>query len=233
MKTLVLGDIHGRTCWKDITSEQDYDKVVFLGDYFDTHESISYPQQIENFENMLSFKVNYPEKVVLLLGNHDNSYFADERCSGYSPKYANTIKSILQEADDLGYLQVAYIQGDILITHAGVSQYWLTNVAYLSDASEISMDDKYSLLFNHLKGGDSYGNSISQGPLWIRPEALLQSAVKDYRQIVGHTRFSKPVFLENIYFNDLLPSYYIVIEEGAINYIDNGTKEIYNNNPSK
>lgn len=231
MKTLVLGDIHGRTCWKDITSEQDYDKVVFLGDYFDTHENISYPQQIENFENVLSFKADYPEKVVLLLGNHDNSYFGDERCSGYSFKYADTIKSILHEADDLGYLQITCIQGDILMSHAGVTKYWLHEVAKHSDVTEISMKDEAALLFNYLKGGDMYGNSISQGPLWIRPEALLKDAVKDYRQIVGHTGFSKPVYIDGIYFNDLLPNYYIVIEEGAINYINNGTKEIYNNNP--
>ena len=232
MRTLVLGDIHGRTCWKDITSEQDYDKVVFLGDYFDTHESISYPQQIENFENVLSFKADYPEKVVLLLGNHDNSYFADERCSGYNVKYADAIKSVLHEADDLGYLQVTYIQGDILMSHAGVTEFWLHKIAKCSDVTEISMKDEASLLFNYIMGGDTYGNSISQGPLWIRPESLLKDAVKDYRQIVGHTGFSRPVWIDGIYFNDLLPNYYIVVEEGAINYINNGTKEIYNSNPS-
>ncbi len=37
MKTIVIGDIHGRTSWKDIIEkEQTWDKVIFIGDYFDS-----------------------------------------------------------------------------------------------------------------------------------------------------------------------------------------------------
>ncbi|MDR0452283.1 MAG: hypothetical protein LBH15_04505, partial [Treponema sp.] len=36
-------------------------------------------------------------------------------------------------------------------------------------------------------GADSYGNDITQGPLWIRPESLLSDALPGYSQIVGHT----------------------------------------------
>ena len=31
------------------------------------------------------------------------------------------------------------------------------------------------------------GNSYYQGPLWIRPPALIQSPWRNYNQIVGHT----------------------------------------------
>ena len=49
MVTLVFGDIHGRTIWKDIVKKEKYDKVIFLGDYVTTHELISDEQQLSNF----------------------------------------------------------------------------------------------------------------------------------------------------------------------------------------
>ena len=38
---LVIGDIHGRTIWKNIIEEENPDKIIFLGDYVSTHEDIS------------------------------------------------------------------------------------------------------------------------------------------------------------------------------------------------
>ena len=34
---LVLGDIHGRTIWKDIIDTENPDLIIFLGDYVTTH----------------------------------------------------------------------------------------------------------------------------------------------------------------------------------------------------
>lgn len=36
MKTVIVGDIHGRTIWKDILEKEQPDRVVFLGDYVST-----------------------------------------------------------------------------------------------------------------------------------------------------------------------------------------------------
>lgn len=69
---LVIGDIHGRTIWKDIIEKEDPDKVIFLGDYVSTHEDISSTQQINNLGDILTYKENNPDKVVLLRGNHKN-----------------------------------------------------------------------------------------------------------------------------------------------------------------
>ena len=66
MKTLVLGDIHGRTIWKDIIEKENPDKVIFLGDYVSTHEGISSDQQIEELYAILDYKDNNPDKVILL-----------------------------------------------------------------------------------------------------------------------------------------------------------------------
>ena len=70
MKTLVLGDIHGKTVWKDIIDSENPDKIIFLGDYVSTHDKISSSQQIDNLENILSYKEDNLDKVILLRGNH-------------------------------------------------------------------------------------------------------------------------------------------------------------------
>ena len=70
MKIIILGDIHGRKCWKDILDNEQYDLVVFLGDYVSTHQDISEEAQIENLKDILEFKEANPNKVILLRGNH-------------------------------------------------------------------------------------------------------------------------------------------------------------------
>ena len=75
MKELVLGDIHGRTIWKDIIKKENPDKVIFLGDYVSTHEGISSKQQVANLEEILAYKKENPDKVILLRGNHKINKF--------------------------------------------------------------------------------------------------------------------------------------------------------------
>ena len=69
---LVIGDIHGRTIWKDIIEKENPDKIIFLGDYVSTHDNISSSQQINNLEEILAYKEDNPDKVILLRGNHKN-----------------------------------------------------------------------------------------------------------------------------------------------------------------
>ena len=72
MKILVLGDIHGRTIWKDIIEKENPDKIIFLGDYVSTHDNISADQQLSNLNNILNYKEESSDKVILLRGNHKN-----------------------------------------------------------------------------------------------------------------------------------------------------------------
>lgn len=219
MKTLVIGDLHGRTQWKFITANEDYDKVVFLGDYFDSHENVTHADQIKNFEDLLTFKSDSPDKVVMLYGNHDHSYYCGERCSGYNPEYADKISEVLKEADQLSYLQAVYVQDDIIMSHAGVSKYWLQNIACLESPTDITLEDLSIFNFNYVTGVDYYGDTVSQSPIWIRTKSLVSNPLEGYRQIVGHTPYLKPiVFNDVIYCNDLMPIYYIMVENGDIVY---------------
>ena len=74
MKTLVLGDIHGRSVWKLIYELEKPDRIVFIGDYFDSFD-IKGADQLSNFQDIIKFKESGVCEVVLLIGNHDYHYF--------------------------------------------------------------------------------------------------------------------------------------------------------------
>lgn len=75
MKILVLSDIHGRIIWKDIIAKETPNKIIFLGDYVTSHEGITAEQQLYNLNEILEYKEENPEKVILLRGNHKITNF--------------------------------------------------------------------------------------------------------------------------------------------------------------
>ena len=77
-KILFIGDVHGRDGWIDIANEalRNFRHVVFLGDYVDSFHLR--PVIIKhNLEAIIGFKIQNPDKVTLLLGNHDWAYIYD------------------------------------------------------------------------------------------------------------------------------------------------------------
>ena len=69
-KFLIFGDIHGRTIWKDIIKKENPDITIFLGDYCTTHYDISSEDQISNLKEILQYKRDNLDRVILLRGNH-------------------------------------------------------------------------------------------------------------------------------------------------------------------
>ena len=56
-KVVVIGDIHASKIWKDILQQEtDCDKVIFLGDYFDTYE-----EAVDHYNECLSNEIEYHE----------------------------------------------------------------------------------------------------------------------------------------------------------------------------
>lgn len=76
-KIIIVPDVHGRTFWK-LAKEKinEIDRVVFLGDYLDPYpvEDISLEKAIEGLKEIINFKKEFSEKVILLIGNH-KKYF--------------------------------------------------------------------------------------------------------------------------------------------------------------
>ena len=79
----ICPDVHGRQFWKIVREHKDeFDKICFLGDYVSPYpaEGITNDEAIEVLKEVVEFKKENPDKVVLLLGNHDGSYLNTEIC---------------------------------------------------------------------------------------------------------------------------------------------------------
>lgn len=212
MKTLVLGDIHGRNCWETIVNQNTFEKVVFIGDYFDSRDRNITPKiEIDNFKRIVNFKLENFDRVILLVGNHDFHYFnfTKGRYSGYDYSKSQEVGELLHDALNKNLLQMCYVQDNFLMTHAGVTKTWCQdNNIDLTDI-EHSIND----LFKHRPNAFDFtigrnwsytGNDVCQTPIWVRPQSLEKDMIDGYVQIVGHTTEKRIVLGNDVIYIDTL-----------------------------
>jgi len=215
LKTVVIGDIHGRTTWKEIVDlEPDANVVVFMGDYFDSRDRLAGAKQLQNFLDIVAWKLEMEalgtKDVVMLFGNHDFHYmpwFTRDPYSGFLPYMASKYRKAL--VSNMHHLSLAYAQGDVLFTHAGVSVEWLNRFAVKQDsetpwlrlsASDIAkaVNDTFVQFPQRFdfNGFNPFGDDPQQSPIWIRPWALEIANIGrlDARliQVFGHTVSKDP-----------------------------------------
>lgn len=150
MKTIILGDIHGRTVWKDIIEKEQPDRTVFLGDYVSTHESITAQQQIDNFMDILVAKELKPQKYVLLRSNHDlqhiGYWWAD--CSGLNRK----VQDFMSESDirerfltaSQWVYEMKIGEENVVCSHSGISKVWMEQ-NNVHTPSDINLEPSFRL----------------------------------------------------------------------------------------
>lgn len=213
MKVIALGDTHGRSLWKEIVSKhEDADKIVFIGDYFDTHGGgYSANRQIENFKDIVAFKKANMDKVVLLLGNHDFHYLNDvgEQYSGHQWHYRQDINDVLQPAVDEGLVQMSFVHDKYVFTHAGVTKTWVKNSGVDVDNLQESINNLFKTDIKKFKftvgpNFSNYGDDITQPPIWVRPESLLVDILDGKICVVGHTTQDKLTQVGNIILIDTI-----------------------------
>lgn len=216
MKILVLPDIHGRQFWrKPCENVEQYDRVVFLGDYLDPYdfEGISVEDAIDNFKDILLMAKDN-DKVVMLLGNHDMPYYSKMYYgfNAYHHRHSTMrhkeICEIFKEYEDR--FKVAHVEDDVLFTHAGCLRTWLSYAFEKKydeeiDLNELCLDinsllnDRDGLLklymYTHVRGGwDPFGSCIwadISETYWdmanILSEEQRQYAIYQVKQIFGHS----------------------------------------------
>lgn len=235
LKTLVLGDIHGRDIWKKIIEKEAPERVIFLGDYLTSHEGISEEVQASNFLEILEYKENNPKTVILLRGNHDMEALGYP-WAACGPEFYN--KKIFTENDGelknrfLKNTQWLYKDGNTIFSHAGISKHWYeeTIKRHLSGDIESINDVEPNGCFGFIPGPDNLydycGESIYQSLTWIRAWTLLTDPIEGYNQVVGHTTLKKVVEQEKdgmkFYFCDTLGTgSYLTFEDGQpkINFL--------------
>jgi hypothetical protein len=229
MKIIAVGDVHGTDLWKKVAeAETDFDKFIFIGDYFDNFPPHTGDSICANFREILEFQKTHGDKVVMLVGNHDFHYMGltKGRFSGYDEQVAERAKELLDKAP----LQVCYQQDNVLFSHAGVSTAWLKLVFGL-EKETVDIDyinERFwcePQYFNFIiRGGcDPSGDDPHQGPLWIRPDSLKQHMPMGLVQVVGHTHMKQITLAESsaglpqlILIDAPNSGEYLIIENGEI-----------------
>jgi predicted phosphodiesterase len=237
MKIVVIADLHGLSSWEEIvSSHKDADKVVFLGDYFDSFKILGI-DQIYNFKKIIEYKNTSNSEVVMLIGNHDHHYFPEigySGTSGFQNKMSVYINQTIQ--DNRNHLQMAYKTDGFLFTHAGVSQVFMDNTFGINKWDVDNIDQELNDLFKYKPklfeffGRESSGDDMCQTPIWIRPRSLMRankdSEIKNkYIQVVGHTKVMQ-IDIKALsiggryYFIDCLDTsgQYMVINDNVINF---------------
>src|SRR5690606_36257111 len=175
MKTIAIGDIHGDSSWKKIVEKHPDDKIVFIGDYFDSFNIPAYTQK-ENFKDIIEFKKANEKRVTLLFGNHDYHYLPNisDRYSGYQELQQIDIQILLKE--NLHLMQMCYIQDNFIFSHAGVTKTWTENNNIGKNIErDINNLFKYkpnAFKFTMGKHHSVYGDDVEQSPIWVRPYSL-------------------------------------------------------------
>jgi len=197
MKHIVIGDIHGRDNWQEI-SIRNYDKIIFIGDYVDSYELSDFAI-LENLKKIISLKKRHPEKVVLLLGNHDVQYlhYPSQQITGFRPSMQPGLTNLFNKNREL--FQMAYQHGNYIFTHAGITNAWYQEFLRLPALEDIrEANDDIAGLINKVETTTSrhllYATSIYRGGygnggfLWADYKETSVDMLNDYHQVAGHTQ---------------------------------------------
>ena len=204
MITGCIGDLHCKDVWKKIVIEnKDVEKWIFIGDYTDSFTHTD-EEMINTLADLIQYKKDNNDKVVLLLGNHDIQYseFPDNRCSGFRAGIQPIITRLFQENKEL--FQIAYEYKNYLFTHAGVSikwYKWMKDVfkeieekfspENLAEALNIisKTKDSFFLYSVGIKRGGLRG--FYGGVTWADRDETMEGIIPNFHQIVGHTPVKK------------------------------------------
>jgi len=227
MRILSIGDVHGFDSWKYFVKDiSQYDKIVFVGDYVDEYH-LSNIIILNNLLEIIEFKKKYPDKVVLLLGNHDYQYaiLPPEmpllcHCTGYRSEMHFDLYEIFHY--NLELFRMSYQYENYIWTHAGIHRGWyehfLVEFKKISDF-EGTISEKLNLAFefelNCLVdcGFKRNGHKKIGGPLWADKTETWTKPLKNYHQICGHTHTDKivqheiPMHNSSVTYIDSLPEY--------------------------
>lgn len=198
MKIISIGDLHGKDVWKQI-DPTNYDKIIFVGDYTDDFPPTTDEQIFTNLINIINFKKENHDKVILLFGNHDCSYIYGCKCSGYRPSMQDKLFNLFK--DNRALFKFAYQIDNYIWTHAGITKFWyedylkpiiltygLENLTIAEQINHLAFTGKGLEELGrvgHARGGLTYFG----GCLWAdQREFDYRTILPGYHQIVGHSK---------------------------------------------
>ena len=217
----VVPDVHGKSFWKEAKEKIDsVNEVVFLGDYLDSYSFkilANRELELDNFREILNFKREYPDKVILLLGNHDIGYLFNLGCSRqvYGEMFDIYQKTFEENIELFQMTEFIQLNNEkILFSHAGILRKWAERVKPRLDIGDIPLEsaildgifNNYLLEYNDpdkryflrqalwlvgpARGGSSYDSGSivwADSTEWKGEENFFGSEIK---QVFGHNRLS-------------------------------------------
>lgn len=213
MKILVIADLHGLNVWEKFVNKDNFDRIIFLWDYVDSFD-VPDSDIFENLRNIIQFKKDNPEKVVLLLWNHDIQYIWEWNwCSWYRPSMATWLKILFEENLDL--FKVFHEEQWYLFSHAWIDSRWEKYNMNIID--EYFCDGFYSyeqlnmLLETHNRkilfqcSSSRWWFDKYSWPLWAdKGDTTEHWIISWYKQVVWHTKVPSKVMLPHIIYCDCL-----------------------------
>jgi predicted MPP superfamily phosphohydrolase len=233
---LVIGDIHGSKFWKNIVNQHlDEDYIVFVGDYVDTHNAMSNTKMLKNLLDIIKFKEKYPDKVKLLLGNHDIHYYflnSSYRGSGFNFDMMFEFNTIFKNKKHL--FQVAFMYNNTIVSHAGITNRLYQSVeSDYKDALDLgwgdgnehnTIADKFNFLFNinskylFYIGDERGGLDPFSGIFWAGMKELCEDYLVGYNQVIGHTHLAEKT-IKN--YDDITLTFIDTGNENAYHLVNN------------
>lgn len=257
---LIVPDVHGRTFWRKPTSNIDrYGKVIFLGDYLDPYpyDGISFEESLAEFKDIIELKRSNPDKVVLLLGNHDIHYLWPEHTDNCrrNEELLDIVRLIFKKNLNLfSIIHEEIVNGEMfLFSHAGITKGWLEQnkqhiPAQFHDCIRGIFDHKHydkiqtsdfcdwlnEQVHHEVPGiladiGRSRGGYQNHGSIVWADVSEHHTAFIDYAyQIFGHTQSQEPTITEHYACLDCHKPF-ILLPNGLITpYIDDHYYHFHN-----
>lgn len=201
---IAVGDIHGSAKWRDIVEENNDATVVFLGDYLDPYGPYNRDDILNNLAEIIEYKRNNMQRVILLLGNHDLHYinYDIQICTRYNIQLAEIAGLLFNYNYNL--FQYAYQVNNIIFTHAGISNQWF-ECDFKGDikrniAEQLNNPTDEQLVKMFQIGATRGGDPDMNGGIFWADYSELSDPLHGFTQVVGHNRV--PYVMEFEYAND-------------------------------
>ena len=229
-RILIIPDVHYRfNIVTKILKNEQYDSVVFLGDFFDQFHDTSDDiycagNQLKNI--WLWLKQNN-KQVYTLWGNHDLSYaygFTNQYtyCDGWSREKNIRLNEVFFNNDWDNFQWFLFVDDDILITHAGLNESFIKDEWDNYTIYDFLLKESKSANDHLICGNPHWMYMISfqyyGGILWNRPNHydFIFNKIKNLKQIFGHTIHEHPWIEDENYCIDTNSQHYGIIENKKI-----------------
>jgi len=212
---LIVPDVHGRDFWLPALEYQG--EVIFLGDYVDPYpqEKITDEDAYQCFLKIVRFKQQNPERVTLLIGNHEMHYYEQRFSAGrFSKEYYPKFNEILTGEETKGLFQLCKQVDNYLFIHAGVTKDWYDRHYEKFKALGSTLEEQLNAIFfqrmyifheaawKYRGGLDDTGS-----PLWADYREFddeKERFAPGIIQIIGHTQRKEddPIITDSYYLLD-------------------------------